>query len=73
MQALGFVTSEVNSCIADKLPGKHLCVFVPMSLNMTAGFNIFVREEDVVPLDVTSESALQYVLTAGSIMPKSPL
>lgn len=73
VKALGFVTSEVSASIAEKLPGKHVCVFVPMSLNMTAGFNIFVPVEDVVPLDVTSESALQYVLTAGSIMPKSPL
>ena len=70
-RALGFVTSDVSDCIAQKLPGAHICVFVPMSLNLTAGFNIFVPVEDVEPLDVTSESALQYVLTAGSIMPRS--
>jgi uncharacterized membrane protein len=44
-------------------------VFVPLSLNMTAGVNIFVAKQDVIALDVTSESALQYVLTAGAIMP----
>ncbi len=56
-----------------KLPGAHICVFVPMSLNLTAGFNIFVPAAEVRPLDVTSESALQYVLTAGSIMPRKPV
>lgn len=71
-RALGFITSDVTESLAEKLPGRHVCVFVPMSLNMTAGFNIFVPEGDVVPLDVTSESALQYVLTAGCIMPRSP-
>lgn len=71
-RALGFITSEVSESIAKKMPGRHVCVFVPMSLNMTAGFNLFVPEEDVTPLDVTSESALQYVLTAGSIMPRNP-
>ena len=68
--ALGFITSDVAKCLAKHLPGEHLCVFIPMSLNMTAGFNILVPAEDVVPLDVTGESALQYVLTAGAIMPK---
>jgi len=56
-KALGFLTSDIADCISAKLPGEHLCVFVPMSLNMTAGFNILVPIEDVVLLDVTSESA----------------
>lgn len=68
--SLGFISSEISDCLADKLPGEHVCVFVPMSLNLTAGFNIFVPVSKVTPLDVTSESALQYVLTAGSIMPR---
>lgn len=70
-KALGFITSDVAECLSKHLPGEHLCVFVPMSLNMTAGFNILVPAEDVIALDVTSESALQYVLTAGAMMPKS--
>ena len=69
--ALGFVTSDVADCLAKHLPEDPVCVFIPMSLNMTAGFNILVSAKDVVPLDVTGESALQYVLTAGAIMPKS--
>ncbi len=72
-RALGFITSDVSESIAKHMTTEHICVFVPMSLNLTAGFNIFVPKEDVVILDVTSESALQYVLTAGSIMPKSQL
>jgi uncharacterized membrane protein len=71
-RALGFITSEVSESIAKNLSGKYVCVFIPMSLNLTAGFNVFVPQEEIVPLDVTSESALQYVLTAGSIMPRSP-
>jgi uncharacterized membrane protein len=68
--SLGFITAEVSDGLAEKLPEDHVCVFVPMSLNLTAGFNIFVPRSEVRILDVTSESALQYVLTAGSIMPK---
>jgi uncharacterized membrane protein len=44
-----------------------------MSLNLTAGFNIILPERDIIPIDITSESALQYVVTAGVVMPSGPL
>ncbi|MCE5287452.1 MAG: DUF502 domain-containing protein [Pelosinus sp.] len=69
-KTLGFIVSNLSPVIADKLPAEHVCVFVPMSLNMTSGFNIIVPKKDIIVLDVTSESALQYCLTAGAIMPE---
>ena len=38
---------------------------------MTSGTNLFVAKKDVIPLDISSESALQYLLTAGAVMPRS--
>jgi uncharacterized membrane protein len=70
-KALGFVMSELSTPIARNLGEESVCVFIPMSLNMTAGFNIIVPRRDIIPLDVTSESALQYILTAGTVMPRS--
>lgn len=70
VKALGFVMSDLSSSLSSHLEAEHVCVFIPMSLNMTAGFNIIVPKKDIINLDVTSESALQYVLTAGSIMPQ---
>lgn len=69
VKALGFLMPELSAPLATHFQEKHVCVFVPLSLNMTAGVNIFVAKKDIIPLDVTSESALQYVLTAGAIMP----
>ncbi len=69
-KALGFVMSELSEPLAEKLDEDSVCVFVPMSLNMTAGFNIIVPKRDIINLDITSESALQYVLTAGAMMPQ---
>ena len=37
---------------------------------MTSGTNLFVLKKDVIYLDISSESALQYMLTAGAVMPK---
>ena len=39
---------------------------------MTSGTNLFVAKKDVIYLDISSESALQYILTAGAVMPRSP-
>ncbi|HWR40600.1 MAG TPA: DUF502 domain-containing protein, partial [Patescibacteria group bacterium] len=72
VKALGFVMTEPSEPVAAAFSEEHLCVFVPMSLNLTAGVNVFVPKKDVIPLEVTSESALQYILTAGAVMPKSP-
>jgi len=70
VQALGFIMPSLSETLVSKLDGEYVCVFIPMSLNMTAGFNVLVPKKDVIILDVTSESALQYVLTAGAIMPR---
>ena len=68
-KALGFVMQPLSEELSQQFTEEHVCVFVPMSLNMTAGFNIIVLKRDIISLDVTSESALQYIITAGSIMP----
>jgi len=69
-KALGFVMSGLSEPITRQLGEESVCVFIPMSLNMTAGFNIIVPKRDIIPIDVTSESALQYILTAGTVMPR---
>ena len=36
---------------------------------MTSGTTLLVREEDAVTIDIPKEEALQYMLTAGAVMP----
>lgn len=69
VKALGFLMPQISAPLAEHFDEEHVCVFVPLSMNMTAGVNIFIAKKDIVPLNVSSESALQYVLTAGAIMP----
>lgn len=69
-QALGFIMADVPQTLKDKLGDDYVCVFVPWSLNMTSGTNLFVKKSDVTYLDISSESALQYMLTAGAVMPR---
>jgi uncharacterized membrane protein len=70
VRSLGFMMGEVDEPIKSALPEDSVCVFIPISINLTGGFNIFVPVKDVVRLNITSESAIQYVLTAGAYMPR---
>lgn len=69
-KALGFIMADVPPVLKEKLGDDYVCVFVPWSLNMTSGTNLFVRKQDVIYLDISNESALQYMLTAGAVMPR---
>ena len=69
-RALGFVMAEVPAVLRENLGDDYVCVFVPWSLNMTSGTNLFVKKSDVIYLDISNESALQYMLTAGAVMPQ---
>ncbi len=72
VRAMGFVMADVPEALRERLGEEYLCVFIPWSLNMTSGTNLFVAKKDVIYLDISSESALQYILTAGAVMPRSP-
>lgn len=70
-KAVGFVMSPLSEPLATHVEHDSVCVFIPFSMNMTAGTNIIVSRQDIIPLHISGESALQYILTAGAIMPRS--
>lgn len=71
-RALGFVMADLPPRFREAMGGEdYICVFVPWSLNMTSGTTLLVRAEDVVDVDIPKEEALQYMLTAGAVMPLS--
>lgn len=67
--ALGFVMAELSNDLKLRLPENYICVFIPFSINMTAGTNLFVKSDTVIALEITTESALQFFLSAGTVMP----
>ena len=64
--AMGFLMSDVPQVVKEKLGDDYVCVFVPWSLNITSGTNLFVKRSEVIPIDIKSEAALQFMLTAGN-------
>ena len=70
-RAIGFVMTDLPPRLQETMGGGYVCVFIPWSLNMTSGTTLLVRREDVVDLPISKEEALQYMLTAGAVMPFS--
>ncbi len=68
--ALGFLMTNVPNPVREKLGVDYVCVFVPWSLNMTSGTNLFVRRQDIIFVNMKAEDALQFMLTAGTISKK---
>ena len=68
-RALGFVMADLPPRFQAAMGGGYICVFIPWSLNMTSGTTLLVKEEDVVTINIPKEEALQYMLTAGAMMP----
>ena len=68
--ALGFLMTNVPAPVREKLGVDYVCVFVPWSLNMTSGTNLFVRRQEIIFVNMNPEDALQFMLTAGTISKK---
>ena len=64
---MGFQILNVPEPVREKLGDDYVCVYMPWSMNMTAGMNFFVKKSDVIQLDMLPQDALQFILTAGTI------
>jgi len=68
--ALGFLMDNIPAPVQEQLGDDYVCVFVPWSLNMTSGTNLFVKKSDLIHVEMKSEEALQFMLTAGTVSKK---
>lgn len=66
---LGFLLLNVPEPVREKLGEDYVCVYIPWSMNMTAGKNLFVKKSEVIYLNMAPPDAFQFILTAGTISP----
>ncbi|MBI2880796.1 MAG: DUF502 domain-containing protein [Candidatus Tectomicrobia bacterium] len=67
--ALGFVTSEAKGEIQAQTRETVINVFVPTTPNPTSGLLIFVPREQIIPLEMSIEDGIKYVVAGGLIVP----
>ena len=51
------------------LPGDYLSIYVPTTPNPTSGFFLMLRRADVIPLAMSVDAALKYVISMGVVAP----
>lgn len=69
-KVMGFLMKNIPDPVKEKLGDEYVCVYMPWSLNMTAGLNLFVKKSELVILDMELEDGLQFILTAGTMNKK---
>ena len=70
---LAFMLLTMPEAVRQRLGDDYVCVYMPWSMNMTAGMNFFVKKSDVIPLNMLPQDALQFILTAGTITANVPV
>lgn len=64
---IGFVTSETSGEIPRKINSDMVSVFVPTTPNPTSGFLLFLPKSKVIDLDMSVETAIKTVMSAGVV------
>jgi uncharacterized membrane protein len=66
---IAFVTGRPGGEVAGLLPGEHLGLYVPTTPNPTSGFFLMVPRAEVMPLAMSVDDALKYVISMGVVAP----
>ncbi|MGB7260126.1 MAG: DUF502 domain-containing protein [Pseudolabrys sp.] len=70
MWSLVFLSQMPSSDIAERLPQiEHVSAFLPCTPNPTTGFFFYVPRKDLIELDISVESAMTLLISAGMVQP----
>src|SRR5207302_3241517 len=70
MWSLVFLSNPASAEIAARLPDtEHVAAFMPCTPNPTTGFFFYVACRDVIDLDITVETAMTLLMSAGMAQP----
>jgi uncharacterized membrane protein len=66
---IAFVTGKPGGEVAQHLAGDWVSVYVPTTPNPTSGFFLMLQRADVLPLGMSVDQALKYVISMGVVVP----
>ena len=66
---IAFVTGKPGGEVAQLLAAEHLSLYVPTTPNPTSGFFLIVPRTDVMPLAMSVDDALKYIISMGVVVP----
>jgi len=69
---IAFVTGTPSGEVAAHLASPHVSVYVPTTPNPTSGFFLMMPRTEVVPLNMSVDEALKYIISMGVVAPPPP-
>jgi uncharacterized membrane protein len=69
---IAFVTGTPSGEVAAHLASTHVSVYVPTTPNPTSGFFLMMPRAEVVPLQMSVDEALKYIISMGVVAPPPP-
>jgi uncharacterized membrane protein len=69
---IAFVTGQPSGEVAAHLATPHVSVYVPTTPNPTSGFFLMMPRSEVVPLAMSVDEALKYIISMGVVAPPPP-
>jgi uncharacterized membrane protein len=69
---IAFVTGKPGGEAALHLAGDYVSLYVPTTPNPTSGFFLMVLRADVIPLRMSVDEALKYIISMGVVAPGAP-
>ena len=66
---IAFVTGKPGGEAALHLAGDYVSIYVPTTPNPTSGFFLMLPRADVIPLAMSVDDALKYVISMGVVAP----
>jgi uncharacterized membrane protein len=66
---IAFVTGRPSGEVAAALPGEHVSLYVPTTPNPTSGFFLMMPREACLPLSMSVDEALKYIISMGVVTP----
>ena len=70
---IAFVTGTPSGEVAAHLASPHVSVYVPTTPNPTSGFFLMMPRTEVVPLKMSVDEALKYIISMGVVAPPPPV
>ena len=69
LHSIAFLTNKVEGELRTKLGEDHVAVYIPTTPNPTGGYMLLVPKANLVPLDMSVDQALKYIISMGVAAP----
>ena len=66
---IALLTGSPSGEVAEHLQTEHVSVYVPTTPNPTSGFFLILPKSEVIPLEMSVDTALKYIVSMGVVAP----